>query len=476
MPPSPTILPGLDVLALGAGLAGLRAAWAACEAAPVAAVAVAAPLDGPSGSSFANAHGRLGLHAPAGGREREAFVREALDLARPGMVRESLVKILAREALDRQRELAALGVSFVSGDDGAPRRFPACFSPDSRRAVVFSGLGAAYRAMAGQVTGLGGRIEPDRTAVALVQEAPGGRVLGAILEDSAGRLFARPARAVVAAMGGPAPLFAHNQAGRGGTGMGHGLLAAAGAALANTAFVQWMWLRLPEGTFWPVWSLCGPGAELLDGAGRAVPLPEPVRAAAVARAAHCPLGHGLPDAALDRFVLDTADDMGVAGVAVRTAGGGEDRFRAALAAHAGNGGAVVDDMARTTVPGLFAAGECATGMHGANRLGGAMVAACLVFGARAGRAAATATDGDIPGGRAFRDAVARSMHEYCRDLPERQEMRRFLAGILTRRGLPRKQAPDPALAGILAARRTGVADTAAARMLGSALAFAAGQG
>jgi hypothetical protein len=68
------------------------------------------------------------------------------------------------------------------------------------------------------------------------------------------------------------------------------------------------------------------------------------------------------------------------------------------------------------------------------------------------------------------------MHEYCRDLPERQEMRRFLAGILTRRGLPRKQAPDPALAGILAARRTGVADTAAARMLGSALAFAAGQG
>ena len=214
-------------------------------------------------------------------------------------------------------------------------------------------------------------------------------------------------------------------------------------------------------------------------AGRALPFPEvEPRASSLARErrGHCPYGHGLPDAALDRFVLDAADDMGVAGVAVRTAGGGEDRFRAALAAHAGNGGAVVDDMARTTVPGLFAAGECATGMHGANRLGGAMVAACLVFGARAGRAAATATDGDIPGGRTFRDAVARSMHDYCRDLPERQEMRRFLAGTLTRRGLPRKRTPDPALAGILAERRIGVADTAAARMLGSTLAFAAGQG
>lgn len=57
-------------------------------------------------------------------------------------------------------------------------------------------------------------------------------------------------------------------------------------------------------------------------------------------------------------------------------------------AHAGNGGAVIDAHGQTSVAGLFACGECATGMHGANRIGGAMVLATQVFGHRAGVAAA----------------------------------------------------------------------------------------
>ena len=49
------------------------------------------------------------------------------------------------------------------------------------------------------------------------------------------------------------------------------------------------------------------------------------------------------------------------------------------------GGIRVDaDTAATTVPGLFAAGECAGGMHGANRLGGNSLSDLLVFGRRAG--------------------------------------------------------------------------------------------
>ena len=42
----------------------------------------------------------------------------------------------------------------------------------------------------------------------------------------------------------------------------------------------------------------------------------------------------------------------------------------------------------STVPGLFAAGECAAGLHGANRLGGNSLSDLLVFGKRAGRHAA----------------------------------------------------------------------------------------
>src|SRR5215207_1075676 len=53
------------------------------------------------------------------------------------------------------------------------------------------------------------------------------------------------------------------------------------------------------------------------------------------------------------------------------------------------GGIRVDpDTQAATVPGLFAAGEAAGGMHGANRLGGSSLSDLLVFGLRAGRYAA----------------------------------------------------------------------------------------
>ena len=53
------------------------------------------------------------------------------------------------------------------------------------------------------------------------------------------------------------------------------------------------------------------------------------------------------------------------------------------------GGLRVDgDTQMSNVPGLFAAGECAAGVHGANRLGGNSLSDLLVFGKRAGEHAA----------------------------------------------------------------------------------------
>ena len=57
-------------------------------------------------------------------------------------------------------------------------------------------------------------------------------------------------------------------------------------------------------------------------------------------------------------------------------------------AHSGNGGARIDNYAQTSIPGLYAVGECASGMHGANRMGGGMVLATQVFGYAAGKNAA----------------------------------------------------------------------------------------
>lgn len=67
----------------------------------------------------------------------------------------------------------------------------------------------------------------------------------------------------------------------------------------------------------------------------------------------------------------------------------ETPLRIAMYAHASNGGIVIDARAATTMPGIFAAGECTGGMHGADRLGGLSSANGLVFGMRAGESAAT---------------------------------------------------------------------------------------
>jgi fumarate reductase (CoM/CoB) subunit A len=64
--------------------------------------------------------------------------------------------------------------------------------------------------------------------------------------------------------------------------------------------------------------------------------------------------------------------------------------------HCSNGGVRIDENAESTVQGLYAAGECASGPHGANRMAGHMLSASQVFGKIAGRHAAASTAGLPP--------------------------------------------------------------------------------
>jgi len=66
----------------------------------------------------------------------------------------------------------------------------------------------------------------------------------------------------------------------------------------------------------------------------------------------------------------------------------ERPFLIAPAVHFFMGGVEVDEKGKTTLPGLFAAGEVTWGIHGANRLGGNALTECAVFGTIAGQSAA----------------------------------------------------------------------------------------
>ena len=359
------------VLVLGAGLAGMRAAWAAKEAAPGLDVTLVAPRKSPSGSSFANRNNALGVQAPLP-HEAEAFVAEALRLAPPAHIRPELVRALAADAAARVAELHGLGLSFRTADDGSPARFPGCFSPHPR-AQVFDGLAAAHAAFLAKLAQLGVRLLHGHEALELATDADG-RVCGArffALRD--GQTLTLRAGAVIAALGGPGPLFARRLCGPGGSGLAYGLLHSAGARLVNTRYLQFFWGSVPGGGF------VNPGA---------LPWPEELADLASTRRTHCPVAYSLPDAALDRALLCRRDADGLVRPPLPNDSAQAEEPPLALFAHAGNGGALVDEQGRTTVPGLFACGECAGGMHGAQRLGGGMVLSALVFGARAGAAAA----------------------------------------------------------------------------------------
>jgi succinate dehydrogenase / fumarate reductase flavoprotein subunit len=132
----------------------------------------------------------------------------------------------------------------------------------------------------------------------------------------------------------------------------------------------------------------------------------------------------------------------------------KEPMEVAPTAHYSMGGIVVDPQTHATeVGGLFAAGECTAGLHGANRLGGNSLVETLVFGRRAGEAAARFSleresqlrskrvideahadlDGLIHNGtelsRALQRAVRNLMWEHCGVVREATDMERAL-GLL----------------------------------------------
>ena len=218
------------------------------------------------------------------------------------------------------------------------------------------------------------------------------RVVGVLTADGKKRtIYLAPA--VVMATGGAGRMYAHTTNPVGVTGEGIMMAARAGARLADLEFVQFHPTAMRAGKDpMPLLTeaLRGEGAKLVDGAGRRFmdqyhPMAELAPRDIVARAIFWQYDRG-STAFLDarsimnfheRFPTVTAHAMSVGLDPV------DDLLPVSPAAHYYMGGIDSDTYGRTSVPGLWAVGECSsTGVHGANRLASNSLLEGLVFGAR----------------------------------------------------------------------------------------------
>ena len=162
----------------------------------------------------------------------------------------------------------------------------------------------------------------------------------------------------------------------------------------------------------------GEGARLLNATGERF-VDELAPRDEVARAIYKELVSSGGDAVgLDMREVDPALFPNVVS-ALRSAGIDPERdvIPVAPAAHYMMGGIATDLQARTSVPGLFAIGECScTGLHGANRLASNSLSECFVFGARAARA--SLDEPALLAGDVAATADAGSDPELTRGLPE----------------------------------------------------------
>lgn len=429
------------VLIVGAGLAGLTAALAAAPAKVL--LVTGAPLS--QGCSSAWAQG--GMAAALSADDTPALHAADTVAAGAGLVEADMARLLAEEGPAAVRALAALGAPF---DRGAEGEFALSLEAAHGKARVARVKGdQAGRAIMDAVTVavLAARHIEVRTGMtlrALTQDAAG-RVRGVVVQRDRG-FTEVTAHAVILATGGIGGLYAVTTTPAELTGDGLGLAAMAGAVIGDPEFVQFHPTAIDIGRDpapLATEALRGEGAVLVgaDGErfmGRYHPDAELAPRDVVARAIHAEREAGR-GAFLDarKAVGPHFPDEFPGVFAACLSGGIDPRVQpipVAPACHYHMGGIVTDAQGHTTLPGLYAAGECAsTGVHGANRLASNSLLEAAVFGARAGVAARMEAD---PGTRPAHAAMPASLPK-----PALQTLRKAMsrdAGVVrTGEGLSR---------------------------------------
>jgi L-aspartate oxidase len=379
-----------DFLVLGSGIAGLRAAVGLARHGAVLVVT----KDQPSESNTGYAQGGVAV-AMGADDDTDLHLDDTLK-AGAGIVSGAAARVLVEEGPERIRELAGWGARF----DREEGRYHFTREGAHSRNRVLHALGDAtgwemVRALlekAHRTASIAVRSFACSTDL-LVQQ---GRVAGCRFLDEAGAETAVLARATLLATGGAGRIFAETTNPPVATGDGVAMALRAGADLLDMEFVQFHPTALAvEGAprFLISEAVRGEGATLRNRSGERF-TEELAARDQVARAIVRENREGRGPVALDLRHLDaervrsrfprivaTCRRYGIDPTA--------DLVPVTPAAHYVMGGVATDLQGRSTLPGLYAAGEVAgTGVHGANRLASNSLLEGLVFGARAADAMA----------------------------------------------------------------------------------------
>jgi L-aspartate oxidase len=374
------------LIVVGAGAAGLYTAI--CGARHGAHVTLVSATELAESSSY---WAQGGLAAALSSEDsRASHLADTLAAGRDA-VRLSAAEVFVDEAPGAVFDLTRLGIVFDADHEGLLAL--SLEGGHSHRRIVHADGAATGRRIVqrlAEVVAAEPLIEviEGRRAVELI--VADGRCVGCVLDD--GRRLLAPA--TVLSTGGAAALWARTTNPGGAVGSGLLLAAAAGATLADLEFMQFHPTAVANGAsgdgLLVSEAVRGEGAVLRNRSGERF-VDELAPRDEVARAIYREIAAepGSSAVALDMRALNPALFPSISR-ALQTIGIDPSRqvVPVAPAAHYMMGGIATDLDARSSVPGLYAVGECScTGLHGANRLASNSLSECFVFGARAATAA-----------------------------------------------------------------------------------------
>jgi succinate dehydrogenase / fumarate reductase flavoprotein subunit len=383
-----------DILIVGAGLAGMRAALAAPGNLDVALISKVHPVRSHSVAAQGGINAALG--------ENDSWEAHAFDTAKGGLYLgdQDAIEVMCREAPEDILELERMGVIFSRDAHGriAQRPFGGAGFPRTCYAADRTGH-ALLHALYEQILKRRTIVYEEWYVTALVVEA--GVCRGVIAWDIVhGGLRLIQAKAVILATGGSGRVFLTSTNAVINTGDGMALAYRAGAPLMDMEFVQFHPTTLKDTGILITEGARGEGGYLLNTLGERFLkryAPEQMELATRSTVSLAIGQEILEGRGVDGCVLLDLRHLGrdkimerlpqIRQIAMEFAGLDpvETPIPIRPGAHYQMGGVRANQWGETAIPGLFAAGECAcVSVHGANRLGGNSLLETIVFGRRAG--------------------------------------------------------------------------------------------